>query len=196
MLASGSRASGIKTAFLDRDGVINIDRGHVHRIEDWEFTTQCDFALSLLREAGFALAVVTNQSGIAAGMYETEDAERLHEFMRKELAASGVVIDAVVHCAHAREEGCDCRKPRTGMAKQVEAILGAPIDFPSSWTIGDKLSDIQFGRSLGTNTALVRSSYWTEKEIRVGPDMIAESLFHASQAIAQLAPNSPLAHRA
>ena len=189
MLASGRRSSGIKTAFLDRDGTINVDRGHVHRIEDWEFTPQCDFALRLLREAGFAIAIVTNQSGIAAGMYEIEDAERLHQFMRDELAARGAVIDAIVYCPHARDGKCACRKPRTGMAKQVEAIFAAPIDFPSSWTIGDKLSDIEFGRSLGTRTALLRSSYWREKEFDTEPNMIVDSLFEASRAIAQLAPD-------
>jgi D-glycero-D-manno-heptose 1,7-bisphosphate phosphatase len=175
----------LKLAFVDRDGTINVDRGHVHRLKDWEFTPGCDFALRLLREAGYEIAVVTNQSGIAAGMYTTEDAELLHEFMRSELAARGVHIDAVVFCPHARDGNCDCRKPKTGMARQVEAILGCAIDFARSWTIGDKVSDTGFGQSLGTKTALIRSRYWTEAEIAAWPTLIVDSLYDAARRIAE-----------
>ncbi len=125
-------------AFLDRDGTINVDRGYVHRIDDWEFTPGCVEALGALRTLGFQLAVVTNQSGIAAGKYTVEHARRLHEHMCYELSLSGVHVSAVVYCPHATDACCECRKPRTGMARQVEAILGLPIDYAASWTIGDK----------------------------------------------------------
>ncbi len=132
---------------------------------------------------GFQLAVVTNQSGIAAGKYTVEHARRLHEHMCRELSLSGVHVSAVVYCPHATDAGCDCRKPRTGMARQVEAILGLPIDYAASWTIGDKPSDVEFGQSLGTRTALIRSQYWTEGEIEVRPHMIVDSLLEATRRI-------------
>ncbi len=173
----------LKVAFLDRDGTINIDRGSVHRVEDWEFTPSACRALALLRDAGFRIAVVTNQSGIAAGMYTVDEVERLHAFMRQQLAQVGVELDAVVYCPHAQDGNCDCRKPRTGMARSVEAKLARTIDYAASWTIGDKLSDIGFGKSLGTKTALIRSHYWSNAEVDPHPHMIVDSLFEAARRI-------------
>src|SRR5688572_4791073 len=127
--------SKLKVVFLDRDGTINIGRGYVHRIEDWEFTRLACESLALIRNAGFRIAVVTNQSGIAAGLYTVTDTERLHTFMDQQLVHAGVQVDAIVYCPHARDGNCNCRKPRIGMARIVEAKLGRPIDYARSWTI-------------------------------------------------------------
>ena len=173
----------LKIAFVDRDGTINVDRGFVYRIEDWEFTPSACQGLAILCQAGFQIAVVTNQSGIASGLYTRDDAERLHAFMRQQLAEAGIRVDSVVYCPHAPEAICDCRKPQIGMARIVEAELGMPIDYAASWTIGDKLSDIDFGKSLGTKTSLIRSQYWNDGDVASDADLIVDSLFEAAQRI-------------
>lgn len=173
-----------RLVFLDRDGTINVDSCYVHRIEDWHFTLCAPAALSLLRNSGFLLAVVTNQSGIAAGVYTELEMHALHDHLRNELGKHGVEIAAIAHCPHAASDYCDCRKPKTGMVRQIVAKLYGPVDYAASWTIGDKVSDIEFGLSIGTRTALLRSRYWTPGKLSVSPDIVADTLFEAAERIA------------
>jgi D-glycero-D-manno-heptose 1,7-bisphosphate phosphatase len=85
-----------------------------------------------------------------AGQARKPDVHLLHDFIRREVADWRTCIDAVAYCPHAPDAACDCRKPRTGMARQIERQLAAPLDYAASWTIGDKLNDEEFGRALGT----------------------------------------------
>jgi D,D-heptose 1,7-bisphosphate phosphatase len=170
--------------FLDRDGTLNVDFVYVHQIEDWRFTDRAADALRMLRAAGFAVALVSNQSGVARGLSTATDIEALHRHVRDLLARDGAALDAVAYCPHGPEDDCDCRKPRTGLARQVERQLGQPIDYAASWTIGDKLSDLAFGVALGTRTALLRSRYWNDSELETDPDVVADSLYDAARAIA------------
>jgi D-glycero-D-manno-heptose 1,7-bisphosphate phosphatase len=173
-----------RVAFLDRDGTLNADHGYVHRVADWEFLEGAVEAVAALRAQGFAIAVVTNQSGVALGYFTREDVRALHEHVQRELARLGAGIDALAFCPHAATDQCDCRKPRTGMGRSVERQLGEPIDYPASWTIGDKLSDIEFGAALGTRTALLRSRYWSPGDLTRAPDLLADSLLEAARRIA------------
>ncbi len=124
-----------KVVFLDRDGTINVDRGFVHRIEDWEFVPSATEALMLLRNAGFQLAVVTNQSGIGAKLYTASEVERLHAHMCQELEAVGLELDVVAFCPHSQDDNCDCRKPRVAMAQVVAAKLAHLIDYINVGTV-------------------------------------------------------------
>ena len=175
--------SACKVVFLDRDGTINVDHGYVYHVDDWELTDDAAEAIAMLQSAGFRLAVVTNQSGIASGKYSKSDVDRLHDHMLGELALAGATIDAIAVCPHASDDDCDCRKPKTGMAAQIAAQLNQPIDYERSWTIGDKLSDVGFGAALGTSTALIRSRYWDVDALNVKPTLIVDSLFGAAEQI-------------
>jgi len=111
-----------RAIFLDRDGVINVDHGYTHRIADFRFIDGSAEALALLQSAGWRLVVVTNQSGIARGLYSSDAYERFTAHLRAQLQASGVHLDAVLHCPHlpdaavaAYRLACDCRKPAPGM---------------------------------------------------------------------------------
>lgn len=173
----------LKVVFLDRDGTINVDHGYVHKIEDWEFTPKAPEALKMLQDAGFALAIITNQSGIAQGLYTEADMKKLHQYMEVELAKAGVKLSVITYCPHSRDKNqCDCRKPLIGMAKQIEEKIG-PIDYAASWTIGDKEADLMFGKTAGTKTALLRSRYWKEGELAEQPDIVADSLYEVAQGI-------------
>jgi D-glycero-D-manno-heptose 1,7-bisphosphate phosphatase len=165
-----------RVVFLDRDGTINVDHGYVHRIEDWQFLAGALDAMRALQVGNYALAVVTNQSGIARGYYSAAEVLTLHEHMKQEAARAGVSIDAVAYCPHQAEARCSCRKPGTQMSSQIEQQLGGRIDYRHSWTVGDKLSDIAFGASLGTQTALLSSPYWSDGELSQRPNLIADSL--------------------
>ncbi|MBI1833737.1 MAG: HAD family hydrolase [Candidatus Andersenbacteria bacterium] len=172
-----------KVVFLDRDGTLNIDPGTpVFLPEHWEWHDKVFEALRLLQDAGYVLAVVTNQTGIGHKLYTEEQMAELHRFMLKELEEKGLDIAVVAYCPHHREENCDCRKPNIGMAKQVEKKIGT-IDYASSWMIGDKVADFEFGRNIGAKTTLIRSQYWTEDTLTAQPDLIVDSLFEAAQHI-------------
>jgi D-glycero-D-manno-heptose 1,7-bisphosphate phosphatase len=174
-----------KVVFLDRDGTLNVDHGYVNEREQWEWVPGSIDACKKLQDAGYALAIVTNQSGIAHGMYTEEDMHQLHEFMEKELEEHGVHLDAIAFCPHGRnQDECDCRKPKIGMAKQIEAKIGE-IDYANSWIIGDKEADLLFGKNAGTKTALIRSRYWEEGKLSIKPDSIVNSLQEATDIIAR-----------
>lgn len=167
-----------KVVFLDRDGTINVDRGYVSLVEDWEFEDGVIQALTALQAAGFTLAIVTNQSGIGRGMYEEDAMHKLHAHMNKLLADAGVTIHALAYCPHAPEDNCECRKPQPGMAKIIERQIGA-IDYANSWMVGDRPADVGFGKAIGAKTALIKSSYWNENDIKLAPDIVVSSLFEA-----------------
>ncbi len=171
-----------KVIFLDRDGVINVDTGYVHMVTDWQFTPQAPEALKLLQDNDFALAIVTGQSGIGRGTYDEIAMHELHRHMNTLLQETGVHIDAIAFCPHIPEDNCECRKPKPGMAREIERQIGL-IDYANSLVIGDKQSDVGFGKAIGAKTVLVKSRYWEEGDITEQPDSIVESLWEASQKI-------------
>ena len=172
-----------KVIFLDRDGTINVDHGYVNEESQWEWTDGAIDACKKLQDAGYALGIVTNQSGLAQGLYTEEAMHKLHNYMLEEFEKHGVYIDAVAYCPHDRNQlNCDCRKPNIGMAKQIEAKIG-DIDYANSWIVGDKEADLLFGKTAGTHTAIIRSRYWEEGKLSVKPDIIVDSLKQAADKI-------------
>jgi D-glycero-D-manno-heptose 1,7-bisphosphate phosphatase len=143
-----------RAVFLDRDGVLNQDRGDVSRPQDFEWLPGVMHALRALRRAGWALVVVTNQSGIARGLFGPAEVENLTAWMHSALARHGIALDGVYHCPHlpdaplaAWRRQCDCRKPLPGMLRRAARELG--LDLPASVMVGDKPSDIRAGRAAG-----------------------------------------------
>lgn len=142
-----------KAVFLDRDGVINIDKAYVYRKEDFEFCQGVFEALKHFQSLGYLLIIVTNQSGIARGYYSEKDFETLMAWVQEELLHVNIKIDAIYHCPHAPDEGCSCRKPKSGMFE--EAIRAFDIDVRQSWMIGDKPSDIEAACHVGIEKTIL-----------------------------------------
>lgn len=152
-----------KTIFLDRDGVINLDKAYVHRWEDFEFVPNAISAMRQLVDAGYRIVVITNQSGIARGRFTEGQYAELTAKMREALLAEGVPLLDVLYCPHhpdgkVREYAidCSCRKPAPGLL--LEAVRRHGIDLSESLLVGDKPSDILAGRNAGVRFAyLVKS---------------------------------------
>jgi D-glycero-D-manno-heptose 1,7-bisphosphate phosphatase len=180
-------ANGKRAVFLDRDGVINVDSGYVSHSDDFEFIDGVIDACKALKEKGYLLVVITNQSGIARGYFSEEQFHTLTEWMDWSLADRGVDLDGIYYCPHHAEKGlgeykidCDCRKPKPGML--ISAIEDLNIDASQSILVGDKVSDIQAGLAAGVKTNyLVR----TGKTITAEGEKIATAVFDDLNSIVE-----------
>jgi D-glycero-D-manno-heptose 1,7-bisphosphate phosphatase len=146
----------ITTAFLDRDGTINVkapEGAYVERWEEFRFLPGAEAAIRRLNDSGIRVVVVTNQRGIALGRLTEADLEGIHARMRAALGAAGARVDAIFHCPHDHDE-CDCRKPGIGMFLEARAEIPG-ISFAESAVIGDSLSDMEPGARLGCQTVLL-----------------------------------------
>lgn len=152
--------AGHKALFLDRDGVINIDYGHVHKVEQFKLT---DFVIDLCKkyqQENYLIFVVTNQAGIGKGLYSLNDYKQLNEYMKQMLKSNGVEIEDTFYCPHRPEEHCSCRKPEPGLF--LKAMSQYQLDMKNSVCIGDKLSDLEAGNQAGISELyLVPSKYDT-----------------------------------
>jgi D-glycero-D-manno-heptose 1,7-bisphosphate phosphatase len=152
-----------KAAFLDRDGVINADHAYVHDPAEFDILPGVVPALKLLAAEGHALVVITNQSGIARGLYTEREYERTTEHMRAMLALEGIELDGVYHCPHHPQAVihryrlvCSCRKPLPGLLHRAAADLD--LDLEASVLVGDRLTDIEAGRAAGVSRCYIVGS--------------------------------------
>ena len=178
-----------RAVFLDRDGTINVEKEYLHRVEDFEFIPGAVEAIRLLKEGGFLVLVVTNQSGIGRGYYDEADLERIHRHMAAELARSGASVDACYFCPHHPHHGtgeyriaCACRKPLPGML--LEAAAKFSIDLGSSYMVGDKLTDVEAALAAGCRPVFVTTGYGAD-EAAAAPANVPRfgSLLEAARAI-------------
>lgn len=171
-----------RAAFIDRDGVLNEERAFVHRIEDFVFLPGAIEALRALESAGYRRVVVTNQSGIARGLYTEADYQRLTDQVRERLRGEGVTLDAIEYCPHLADaplpeyrRACECRKPAPGML--LAAIRSLDLDPAGSFLVGDRLTDVQAGRAAGIGRCfLVRTGYALTAEAIGAADGVYEDL--------------------
>ncbi len=140
--------------FFDRDGVLNIDKAYVHKIEDFEWVAGAREAIKLCNDLGYLTFVVTNQAGVARGYYRVEAIEMLHDWMNRDLAEIGAHIDEFQYCPYHEEgvvpewrQSSDRRKPAPGMI--LDCLKGWPVRKESSFLIGDKPHDLQAADAAG-----------------------------------------------
>lgn len=151
-----------RALFIDRDGVINVDKVHVFRKEEFEFTEGIFDLCSKYSEKGYLILVITNQAGIAKGIYGEDDFLKLTDWMTGQFAERGIMIAKVYHCPHHPDftGTCACRKPEPGMI--LRAIEDFDLDISQCILIGDNESDLEAGRRAGipeANLKLWQSQY-------------------------------------
>ncbi|MES2624015.1 MAG: D-glycero-beta-D-manno-heptose 1,7-bisphosphate 7-phosphatase [Pseudomonadota bacterium] len=151
---------------LDRDGVINQDSdAYIKTLEEWVPVPGSISAIARLSLAGYKIAVATNQSGLARGYFDEITLANMHSLMCDLVEEKGGHIDAVVYCPHGPDEGCNCRKPATGLLEQIGAELLIPIE--GAWYVGDSEKDIELANAMKCIPVLVRSGKGAETEIRL-----------------------------
>jgi D-glycero-D-manno-heptose 1,7-bisphosphate phosphatase len=143
-----------RVAFLDRDGILNVDKGYLYKIEDLEWVPRAKMAVELLCGLGYKVVVVTNQSGIARGYYTVADMEKLHAYMEQEIEKAGGKISHFYYCPHLPEGSvpeyaveCNCRKPKPGMI--LQGIKDFNADMEESFVVGDSQKDVDAAAAAG-----------------------------------------------
>lgn len=169
-----------RAVFIDRDGTLVEEVNFLSRPEDLKIFPFAKKALGLLRQAGYLVFVVTNQSGIGRGFFSEDDMHAVHRQIALELPE---MIDSFCFCPHIPGSGCICRKPMTGMIQQV--VEKWPVDLAGSWMIGDKQLDIETGMNAGVRTALVMTGYGslTIEDTGTVPDIVGRDLLEAVEFI-------------
>lgn len=152
-----------KFILLDRDGVINVEKSYLHKIEDFEYEKNVVAGLTELRDLGYKFAIITNQAGIARGYYTEDDFWKLQVFIENDLLKNGIKIEKSYFCPHHPNiEGkygieCNCRKPKTGNFEL--AVSEFNIDTKNSFMIGDKITDLIPAEKTGITPVLVKTGY-------------------------------------
>ena len=162
-----------RAVFLDRDGTIIEEAGYPDRLERLQFFPFSVDAVRTLNAGGFAVVVVTNQSGIARGVVPEAFVGEAHRFIADRMAAGGARIDAFYYCRHHPDAidpvlrgPCECRKPRPGLLRQAAADLG--LDLARSFIVGDRWKDLGAGQAVGARGVLVRTGVGREQEQQTG----------------------------
>nr|WP_298377202.1 D-glycero-beta-D-manno-heptose 1,7-bisphosphate 7-phosphatase [uncultured Halomonas sp.] len=157
MLSDMSATDTKKLIILDRDGVINEDSDqYIKSLDEWKPYPQAIDAIRRLTEAGWTLAIATNQSGIARGYFTECTLSQIHEAMIDRIENEGGRIAFVAYCPHGPDDECICRKPNSGLLEQIRVALDM-IDLQEAWMVGDSLRDLEAGAAKGCQLALVRT---------------------------------------
>jgi len=179
-----SEATSTRLVLLDRDGTINAERHYLSSPGEVELLPGSADAIGLLRERlGLPVVVVTNQSGIARGYFDSATLESIHARLSALLAQTGQAVDGFYYCPHHPDERCACRKPEAGLALSAAADHGA--DLSRSFVVGDNVCDVELGNRLGSTTILVRTGHGerTVTEGRARPDHVVDDLLEAAHVI-------------
>lgn len=169
--------------FLDRDGTVVVEKDYLSDPAEVALVPGAARALRRLADAGYLLVIVTNQSGIARGLYDEGAYRAVTRRMTALLHEDGVALDAVKHCPHHPDHTgpCSCRKPATGMHREAASELG--IDASASWFVGDKASDVLPAAELGGRGILVLTGYGAEERERLPPEVAVVEDLDAAAAL-------------
>lgn len=179
-----------RAVFIDKDGTLihnvpyNADPALIRLLD------KAAAGLKLLKDAGYLLIVISNQSGVALGYFQEEDLDGIRRKLQEELSQEGVALDGLYFCPHHPEGiveeyalACECRKPKPGMILQAAANFN--IDLRQSWMIGDILHDVEAGNKAGCNTILIDNGNETEWKLTPDrqPTELARDIFEAAKKI-------------
>jgi D-glycero-D-manno-heptose 1,7-bisphosphate phosphatase len=172
-----------KVVVLDRDGTIVVDRNYLSDPEALQFAPEAEMGLRRMRDMGFRLVVITNQSGIARGYFSLSRLDEIHARLRQMLDSIGVPLAGIYFCPHGPEDDCECRKPNLGLMRQASEELGFNVS--KAIVIGDKESDVEFGRRAGGPTILIAKA--GARPASTAADFVADNLKEAAAIMSQIA---------
>lgn len=171
----------MRWVILDRDGVINEDSAaYIKSPEEWVPISGSLEAIAQLNRSGYHVAVVTNQAGVARGLFDLATLEHIHAKMRKQVEGHGGHIDAIFFCPHGPEDGCHCRKPQTGLYEQFANQYNVDLDGVPA--VGDSLRDIQAAQSVGAEAILVETGNGRKTLIR-NPELDVPTFVNLHEAV-------------
>ncbi len=182
--------------FLDRDGTINTEVDYLRSPSDLQLIPGSAEAIREANELGWQVFIITNQSGIARGIFDETTLQKIHTELTIKLAEEDAFIDAIYYCPHHPDEGippyrrtCTCRKPGTGMLETAREDFG--IDLSASYVIGDRMIDVQTAYAAGATPVLVLTGYGRDelnlcREAHLDVPHVAEDLYGAIQTIKRL----------
>jgi len=182
-----------RAVFLDRDGTICEEVGYLNSIHQMRLIPRTGEAIRLLNQKRFKVVVITNQSGVARGYFPESILKEIHAEMERLLREEGANLDAIYYCPHHPTEGsppylqeCTCRKPATGLLLQAAAELD--LDLPSSYMIGDHVSDVECGQRVEAETILLLTGHGQDALNKIAglpkpPSYIATDIYEAVQWI-------------
>lgn len=157
----------MKLIILDRDGVINFDSDQfIKSPEEWKPIPGSLEAIARLNQAGYRVAVATNQSGIGRGLFDMPTLNAIHDKMHKSLAQVGGRVDAIFFCPHTNDTNCECRKPKSGMIEEVAIRFG--VSLKGVPAVGDSLRDLEAAGRLGAQPYLVLTGKGTKTQAKGG----------------------------
>jgi len=167
--------------FLDRDGTINVDAGYIDRLERLELYPFAIDAIRLFRRAGYLVVVITNQAGVAQGLYGEDFVETTARFLADRAKLGDTQIDGHYYCPHSPDAvveryrvDCECRKPKAGMARRAAEELG--IDLARSVVIGDRWRDLAVAQAVGARGIMVKTGYGATEALNPPPGMTADAV--------------------
>ncbi|SJZ45116.1 D-glycero-alpha-D-manno-heptose-1,7-bisphosphate 7-phosphatase [Selenihalanaerobacter shriftii] len=180
--------------FMDRDGTVSKEIGYVNHAARYELLPRTAAAIKLLNQKGIKAILATNQAGVARGYFPEERIKEVHNKLKRLLKEDDAYLDAIYYCKHHPDVGegeyrldCDCRKPKPGMLTRGEKEFG--LDLERSYMIGDKISDVETAKRVGSKGILVLTGYgrgvyeYEQESWPVKPDYIAEDLYDAVEWI-------------
>jgi D-glycero-D-manno-heptose 1,7-bisphosphate phosphatase len=172
-----------KVVILDRDGTVVVDRHYLSEPADLELLPGAAEGLRQLYEDGYKLIVITNQSGVGRGFFSLQRLQEIHDRFRDMVSAAGARLEEIYFCPHVPADDCACRKPRIGLL--MRAALEFNFDPAHSIVVGDKISDVDFGRRAGATTILIAPENTTIQG-ELSPNFISADLISAARTIVRL----------
>lgn len=190
--ATGPHGNGTRAVFLDRDGTLNEEVGHMDQLGRFRLFPFASQAVRQINEAGLLAIVVTNQSGVGRGMFPEQLVHAVHERLEREMHGVGAKLDAIYYCPHHPQaevehyrRECACRKPSPGMMEQAAERFG--IRLQESFVIGDRYVDVEMAHRARATSVLVLTGFgrgeWESERTRwpQQPDHVAENVYEAVQ---------------
>jgi D-glycero-D-manno-heptose 1,7-bisphosphate phosphatase len=169
-----------RVVVLDRDGTLVIDRGYLSDPDGLEFEPAAAAGLHWLCSHGYRLVVISNQSGVGRGLFSIERLAAMNARLTAMVESSGARLEGIYCCPHTPEAGCACRKPAQGLMLRAASDLG--FNPKSAIVIGDKPSDVEFGRLAGATTILIAAAV-RDRDAFIQPDLVAADLLEAARAV-------------